>query len=92
MRLLGDVFDRHGPAASSDEEGETLAIHWRARFLSGGVETLLHDAPPPGRWSVRAMAAAYGLSPSTVRRIWTGHGLLPHLVAPFVPLGDEDSS
>ena len=70
----------------------------RPRRIAGGVveaivratlETVPH---PAGRWSVRAMAAAYGLSPSTVRRIWTGRGLLPHLVVPFVPPRDEDSS
>jgi predicted MarR family transcription regulator len=53
------------------------------------LETVPH---PAGRWSVRAMAAAYGLSPSTVRRIWTGRGLQPHLVAPFVPPGAQDAS
>ena len=34
-------------------------------------------------WSTRTMAAAVGLSPATVRRIWHGHGLKPHLVETF---------
>src|ERR1019366_4122974 len=30
-RLLGYVLDRHGPAASSHEEGEALGVEWVAR-------------------------------------------------------------
>ena len=109
--------------ASNREAGRRLGvsrptvIQWRARFLKGGVEALLHEAPrpgrprriaagmadaivratletvphPAGRWSVRTMAAAYGLSPSTVRRIWVSHGLVPHLVVPFRLPGAQDA-
>ena len=38
MRLLGDVFDRHGPATSSDEEGETLGVE---RMVRQPVQPLL---------------------------------------------------
>src|SRR6202171_4604411 len=34
-------------------------------------------------WSTRSMAAAVGISPATVRRIWHKHGLKPHLVETF---------
>jgi len=34
-------------------------------------------------WSTRTMAAAAGVSESTVRRIWHAHGLKPHLVTTF---------
>lgn len=93
-------------------------IQWRARFLAGGVEAILHEAPragrprriggrvveaivratretvphPAGRWSVRAMAAAYGVSASTVQRIWKAHGLLPHVFAPRGQVGPQDLS
>lgn len=86
-------------------------LQWRARFVAGGVQTLLHEAPrsgrprridagrveaivratletfphPARRWSVRAMAAAYGVSPATVQRIWKERGLKPHLLAIFRP-------
>jgi DNA-binding CsgD family transcriptional regulator len=92
-------------------------IEWRARFLAGGLDALLREAPrpgrprrismgvvdsivratletvpqPAGRWSVRSMAAAYGLSPSTVRRIWIARGLLPRIVAPVTPVGTQDA-
>ena len=34
-------------------------------------------------WSSRTMAAAAGVSASTVRRVWKRHGLKPHLVRTF---------
>src|ERR1019366_5179281 len=34
-------------------------------------------------WSTRTMAAATGLSETTVRRIWHANGLKPHLVKTF---------
>lgn len=34
-------------------------------------------------WSARSMAAATGLSPATVHRIWANHGLKPHLTETF---------
>lgn len=81
---------------------------WRRRYLEGGWEILVHDAPRSGRprtipatktakvvkmttegkpdnatqWSTRTMAAAVGMSESTVRRIWHAHGLKPHLSRP----------
>ena len=44
------------------------------------VVALAQENPPPAkaRWSRRAMAAKTGLSPSTVGRIWKGHGVRPH--------------
>jgi transposase len=34
-------------------------------------------------WSTRTMAAAVGVSPSTVRRVWKAHGLKPHRLKTF---------
>lgn len=34
-------------------------------------------------WSVRDMAKAQGISPAAVQRIWTAHGLKPHIVQRF---------
>ena len=34
-------------------------------------------------WSTRTMAAAMGISEASVRRIWSAHGLKPHLVKTF---------
>jgi transposase len=34
-------------------------------------------------WSVRTMAPVAGVSPATVQRVWSSHGLKPHLVRSF---------
>ncbi len=34
-------------------------------------------------WSTRSLAAAVGLSPASIQRIWKEHGLKPHLVRSF---------
>ena len=38
---------------------------------------------PQTRWSVRTMAAAVGISPRSVHRIWQQNGLKPHLTRTF---------
>jgi transposase len=44
----------------------------------------LHEKPPNAtHWSLRSMAAAAGISYSSVQRIWHAHGLKPHLVETF---------
>jgi len=43
-----------------------------------------HEKPPNAtHWSVRSMAAAAGISHSSVQRIWHAHELKPHLVETF---------
>jgi transposase len=46
--------------------------------------------PPPGlaRWSVRAMAAARGVSKATVQRLWAQNDLKPHRTKIFKLSGD----
>src|SRR5207302_4589179 len=46
------------------------------------VIALTNQAPPheATHWSAPAMARAVGISPSSVRRMWKGHGLQPHRV------------
>ena len=48
------------------------------------VHATLHQTPPGAtHWSCRSMAAAAGVSRSTVQRIWDAHGLQPHRVTTF---------
>ncbi len=49
------------------------------------VVALTNQAPPheATHWTAAAMAQATGISPSSVRRIWTRHGLQPHRVRSF---------
>ena len=45
--------------------------------------TLLTKPKAATHWSVRSMAQAQGISPAAVQRIWSAHGLKPHLVRTF---------
>src|SRR6266849_1798154 len=49
------------------------------------VVALTNQAPPheATHWTAPAMAKAVGISRSSVRRIWEGHGLRPHRVRSF---------
>jgi transposase len=48
------------------------------------VHMTLHEKPPNAtHWSMRSMASAAGVSPSSVQRIWRAHGIKPHLVETF---------
>ncbi|MFQ5974122.1 MAG: helix-turn-helix domain-containing protein [Alphaproteobacteria bacterium] len=48
------------------------------------VDMTLHATPPNAtHWSVRSMAAAVGISHTSVQRVWKAHGLKPHLVKSF---------
>ena len=60
------------PRTVSDELVEEVVV----RTLEGAPSDATH-------WSTRSMAAAVGLSQSTVARIWRAFGLKPHLVEGF---------
>lgn len=48
------------------------------------VDATLQTKPRAAtHWSVRTMAAAQGVSPATVQRIWDAHGLEPHRTRTF---------
>ena len=45
------------------------------------VDATLRTKPPAAtHWRVRTMAAAQGISPASVQRIWKQHNLKPHLI------------
>jgi transposase len=55
------------------------------------VHMTLHEKPPNAtHWSGRSMAAAAGISYSSVQRIWRAHGLKPHLVKTFKVSRDKN--
>jgi transposase len=55
------------------------------------VDMTLHEKPPNAtQWSLRSMAAAAGVSYSSVQRIWRAHGLKPHLVKTFKVSRDKN--
>jgi transposase len=54
------------------------------------VHKTLHETPPAAtHWSLRSMAAAVGISRSSVQRIWHAHGLKPHLTKTFKLSNDK---
>jgi len=55
-----------------------------AKKVNAVVQATLQSTPRAAtHWSVRTMAAAQGISPATVQRIWSAHGLQPHRVETF---------
>ena len=55
------------------------------------VDMTLHEKPPNAtHWSLRSLAAAAGLSHSSVQRIWQAHGLKPHRVETFKVSRDKN--
>ena len=55
------------------------------------VHMTLHEKPPNAtHWSGRRMAAAVGISYSSVQRIWRAHGLKPHLIKTFKVSRDKN--
>ena len=55
-----------------------------AETIAKVVRLTLHEKPAAAaHWSVRSMAKAAGVSPSSVQRIWKAHGLKPHLTRTF---------
>jgi hypothetical protein len=55
------------------------------------VEMTLYETPPNAtHWTLRSMARAVGIAPSSVHAIWQAHGLKPHLVKRFKLSNDPD--
>jgi transposase len=61
-----------------------------AEIIKQVVDKTLHEKPPAGtHWSIRKMAAATGLSYTSVQRIWKAHQLKPHQVRTFKLSNDK---
>ena len=58
-----------------------------AELLVRTLETMPDDAT---HWSTRSMAAACGLSPATVQRVWRAFGLKPHRAEGFALSSDPE--
>ena len=73
-------FVEGGPVAlTEDEPGRGRKSGVKPEKVKQIVEATLHSCPANAtHWSVRTMAAAQGVSPATVQRIWDAHGLQPH--------------
>ena len=64
-----------------------------AETIAKIVHMTLHTKPAAAtHWSLRSMAKAAGVSPSSVQRIWKAHGLKPHLTRTFKLSRDPEFS
>jgi transposase len=78
-------FAEAGPVGlEEDASGRGRKPRIGAKKIKEIVEATLHTKPEDAtHWSVRTMAAAQGVSPASVQRIWDAHGLEPHRVRTF---------
>jgi len=61
-----------------------------AEQIARVVHLTLHTKPPNAtHWSVRTLAPVAGLSHSSIQRIWSAHGLKPHLTKTFKLSNDK---
>src|SRR6202165_5053083 len=74
-----------GPAPlTEDAPGRGRKPQITAGKIKQIVEVTLQTKPKAAtHWSVRTMAAAQGVSPASVQRIWDAHGLEPHRTRRF---------
>ncbi len=75
---------RDGPRSGAPR---TVTDERVAELLVRTLETMPADAT---HWSTRAMAAACGLSPATVQRVWHAFGLKPHRAETFKLSADPE--
>ncbi len=61
-----------------------------AKKACGLTRTLTEHSPYATHWSVRGMAKAESLGPSSIKRIWDEAGLKPHLVKTFKVSNDPE--
>jgi transposase len=60
-------------------------------FIARVVQRTMQEKPPNAtHWSTRSLAAAMGISDTSVQRIWKRHGLKPHRVRSFKLSRDPD--
>jgi len=92
--LWRDRFVRGGPAALTEvAPGRGRRVTYGAERVQGVVEATTQTKPQGAtHWSTRGMGSAQGMSASTVHRIWTAHGLQPHLTKRFKLSRDKQST
>lgn len=71
-------------ALTEDAPGRGRKPTIKAKKIKAIVTATLQSKPRAAtHWSVRTMAAAQGVSPASVQRIWDAHGLKPHRTRTF---------
>ena len=86
INLWRERFAAEGPDALADVKRPTTRrdIALPAATVDAVVKATLRGKPRGAtHWSCRSMAKACGISPSSVQRIWSAHGLQPHRTKTF---------
>jgi transposase len=86
INLWRERFAAEGPDALADVKRPTTRrdIALPAETVDAVVKATLRGKPRGAtHWSCRSMAKACGISPSSVQRIWSAHGLQPHRTKTF---------
>ena len=76
-------FDREGLAGLRDRPGRGRRPSITPEKVEHVIVRATQPPAPRTRWSVRTMAAAAGLSPDSVHRIWRANDIKPHVVKTF---------
>jgi transposase len=80
QRFIQDGLD----ALTTILPGRGHPVTYSAERVQKIVEATTQTKPPGvTHWSTRSMAKAQGISKATVQRIWSAHGLQPHLTKRF---------
>ena len=83
--LWRDRFAQEGPdGLTRDRPRGSGKPKLGAKKIKAVIDATLQSKPAGAtHWSVRSMAQAQAISPAAVQRIWSAHGLKPHLVRSF---------
>lgn len=92
VRAWGDRFTQEGLAKLGQvRAGRGPKSSTSAKKVEAIVSATLTTTPGATRWSCRSMTAAFGVSASTVQRIWLDLDLKPHRVDTFRVSNDRCS-
>ena len=81
--LLKSVFYGLIPSVLTPGRGRPATVQ-RSAVETEVIRKTTRERPAHAtHWSTRTMAAEMGISPASVRRIWTRNGLKPHLLRTF---------
>ena len=83
--LWRERFQQGGPQALTEiAPGRGRPVIYGAERVKAITEATTQTKPQGAtHWSTRTMAKAQGVSKATVQRIWSAHGLQPHLTKRF---------
>ncbi len=76
-------FELDGMAGLRDKKGRGRPASIPADKVEQVLTRVTQPPKPRTRWSVRTMAAAVGISPDSVHRIWQANDIKPHLMKTF---------